>query len=234
MSDFMVMLQTRLLRVALVFGITFGPIVVIGIVVFIGRGVGLLPKPHQVTVDELLPQLKNSYTARNAMKQMAFMKPDPAHRDEVAQALVKLLEDPDVGVKEDAARTLAIWGRPEDAPAVAKLLQAPEAHLHRAAMPTLGKLKGPEAADALVNQFRIPLERFDASRIILNEFGSDAEPALIKYLDDPDSNVRMESLGCLKVVGTRQSIPALTKASQNPNHFEAWAAEDALRAVQAR
>jgi HEAT repeat protein len=234
MSDFMAMLQTRLLRVALIFGITFGPIVVIGIVVIIGRGVGLLPKPHQVTVDELLPQLKNSYQARAAMKQLVFLKPDAAHQDEVAQALVKLLDDPDAGVREDAARTLAIWGRPEDAPAVAKLLQAPEAHLHRAAMPTLGKLKGPEAADALVNQFRIPLERFDAARIIMNEFGSDAEPALLKYLDDPDSNVRAECLGVLKVVGTRQSIPALTTASQGSNQFEAWAAQDALRAVQSR
>jgi hypothetical protein len=113
MSDFMAMLQTRLIRVALIFGITFGPLVVIGIVVFIGRGVGLLPKPHQVTVDELLPQLKNSYQARGAMKQLVFLKPDAGHQDDVAQALVKLLEDPDAGVKEDAALTLAIWGRPD-------------------------------------------------------------------------------------------------------------------------
>jgi HEAT repeat protein len=234
MSYFARLLQRRLLGVAFVFGVTFGPLVVIGIVVFIGRGVGLLPKPHVATVDELAPQLKNSYQARAAMKQLIWMKPDAAHQDEVADALVKLLDDPDVGVKEDAANTLAVWGRQADAGAVAKLLQAPEPHLHRAAIATLAKLKGPIAADALVNQFRIPLERFQASRVVQLEFGSSAEPALIKYLDDPDQNVRSESLGLLKVVGTRASVPALTKLSRDPDPMIAGDAADALRAVQAR
>jgi HEAT repeat protein len=147
---------------------------------------------------------------------------------------VKLMDDPDVGVKEDAAKTLAVWGRQEDAGAVAKLLQAPEPHLHRAAIGTLAKLKGPVAADALVNQFRIPLERFEASRVLQLEFGSTAEPALLKYLDDPDPNVRSESLGLLKLVGTRQSVPALSKASRDPDPMISGAAADALRAVQAR
>src|SRR5262249_31991558 len=60
------------------------------------------------------------------------------------------------------------------------------------------------------------------------------EKAVLPLLDHANPSTRVEACGVLKVVGTRESVPALEKAARDPDINVARAAAETLRAVQAR
>ena len=68
----------------------------------------------------------------------------------------------------------------------------------------------------------------------LKAAGPAAEPVVVKLLENLDPAVRREAASVLKVIGTKESIPALEKATSDPDVFAKNNARDALAAVKGR
>src|SRR5205823_7398468 len=98
----------------------------------------------------------------------------------------------------------------------------------------LTKLRDPRAIEPLAGRLTDVFEADAASKALIS-FGSAAEKAVLKHLDNTEFsniNVRRAACGVLKAIGTRESEPALIIQAQDI-HMRS-AANEALTAIRSR
>jgi HEAT repeat protein len=208
-------LKRRLLIVAGVFAITFGPCLVVGVIVGVGRMLGIFaPGPPPPPPDRpIVARLKGDFAQQEAaLRELLQTTPDRQQRDTVA-AVKGVLRFGTPQLKIEALKVLALWGQAEDAAAVTPLLDGKWPGMAAQVVKTLGQLKGPAAAQALVDQ--LGKEQHDAAVQELRGFGKDAEKPLLSRIKSDDPRVRKQVCELLGELGTEASVPALRQATED-------------------
>lgn len=196
-----------------------------------------LPKPETkaVTADErasLLADLKGDNKAKRslALHRVSSVKPDGSTA-EVETVLLGFLKDPDQFARQHAAKGLAVWGGKDSVEPLIKQLDDSAFPARWGAIEALGHLKDPRAAAPLA---KLVANRKDAHQVStsLKALGADAEEAVLKLITHEKAEVRRDACQILKVIATKKSEAALTKASSDGDTLTAMFAKDALKTAK--
>ena len=121
-------------------------------------------------------------------------------------------------MKANAARALEKWSTPDDVPGLIKALRDDSPAVRMSAIKALTRLKAEEAIAPIAAKVNDPFTREPAMEF-LKAAGPAAEPVVVKMLENLEPLVRRQAASVLKVIGTKQSIPALEKATEDPDVF---------------
>jgi hypothetical protein len=226
-------LRRRLTVVALVYLVTFGPCLVVGVIVGVGRMIGVFgpgpapPPPDRPIVARLKVADFNQQEA--ALKELQTMPPDRQQRD-IVQAILGVLRFGTPQLKIEALKALARWGQSEDAAAVVPLLEGRWPGMAPEAVKTLGQLKGPVAAAALAGE--LGKGQHEAAAEALRTFGNEAEKPLLARITSEDVRVRQAVCELLGKVGTADSLPTLRQAAEDDDPSVREAAKASLEALE--
>ena len=225
--------RRRLILVGLVFAVTFGPCLVVGVIVGVGRMLGLYaPAPPPRPGDRpLVAKLKsgNFMVQEAALKELQALPPDRQQRD-IAEGIKVVLRTGTQELKIEALKALAQWGQADDAAAVTPLLEGRWPGMAGEAVKTLGQLQGPVAAAALAGL--LGGDQHDAAAQALRPFGKEAEQPLLARITSEDARVRRTVCELLGQVGSEMSLPALRQATEDADPGVRQAATAALEALQ--
>ena len=175
------------------------------------------------------------FRVMRAVQQLMMKTPEKPDA-EIAKALEGLVLGQDDFGRGFAAKALENWSTPANAPGLVKALDDKDMGVRVSAIKILTKYKTQEAIGPIAAKLaegggfvRGPAVDF------LKAAGPAAEPAVIKLLENLEPGTRRDAAEVLKVIGTRQCIPALEKtATSDPNVFAKNAAKEALAAVKGR
>jgi S1-C subfamily serine protease len=209
----------------------------------VGVTLAPLPKGKQLKAEELaliIAELQVPEKARGAIRRLQNTDPDPKLHAEMARLLEKGAASKSWGVfaRMDAASVLRRWGTPETIEALIPLVTDPDVHaLHyrHPAMWTMAYLGGgAKAIEVIGARMEVFIDRRGVVQI-LQQMGSVTEPKALTFLEDKRPEIRVEATKILQSVGTKDSAPALFKATeQDQNEGVRQGARDALRAIAAR
>jgi hypothetical protein len=193
------------------------------------------PKPLEAGEREkLMSDLKssNEWTVQAAAERLA-KAPAQGNAEEIAALLTPLLSDRNSFVKTAAAKALVNWATPDSTAALRKATEDNDLWLRKAAMEALARFPTPENAQAVAARLVEMSDRADADKA-LEVMGSAAEPAVLTYLKDRDSWVRLEACKVLGKIGTTNSISAIEVFGANGQGFDRTESEKAIAAIRAR
>jgi HEAT repeat protein len=129
---------------------------------------------------------------------------------------------------------LALWGGKDSVPALVQTLQHDDVFTRQAALESLANLKDARAVEPMAELLPQGIDRANAGKA-LQAMGSMAEKAVAVYLTHSDFGTRLEACHILKVIGTKESVAALQKATLNQQDaIVANAAQEALLAIGQR
>lgn len=187
------------------------------------------------TLDRVLADLRSpdAATQMRALKALQTGGPFEQRRADVVQALLAQANNPELAVRGQAFKALGVWGTADTVPDLLKLLAAADAYNKANVVLALGQLKDERAIPPLTKLLSDPMLRREAVTA-LRAFGPKAEPAVLPYLNDQDLYLRIDVCRLLKDIGTKESVPALEKASQDKSQLLARAAKEALDAINGR
>jgi hypothetical protein len=184
------------------------------------------------SLDDLLADLQapEQRPRKRALELLMRTPVDPDRREEIALAITPILKDPDHFTRNDAAKTLVYWGGKECTPAIIEALNEDDHFFKVSLLEAMATIKDPAAAEAVAACLEKQKEK--AGRALM-AMGSEAEPAVVKFLTHRDVFTRTEACKVLKVIGTKKSIPALQAVYRRANGFgfDADAAKDAAAAI---
>jgi serine/threonine protein kinase len=194
-----------------------------------------LPQPRDPNLRLILVALKadNAFTRNEAATRLEKMLPIEDERAAVAGALQPLLNDPDHFTRQAMIRALGVWGTPQHIPALVKMFEHDDVFTRRAAITALGNIRDERSAEAIAGRMEDTLNR-EAARQALLTLGPLSEKATARLIDHKDWAIRLTACQILKVIGTKQSIPALETALKDSNNIVAGEAKSALQMVHAR
>jgi len=193
------------------------------------------PKPLEAGEREkLLRDLKakDEGTVRAAADRLS-KAPAEGDPEEFAAILSTLLADRSIWIRKSAATALVLWATTNSVPALRTATSDSDFWVRKAVMQALARFPSPENAQALAARLVELGERADAVKA-LQTMGPVAEPAVLPYLKDRDSWVRLEACKLLGHIGTTQSLPALEAFGANGQGFDKPESEKAIQAIQAR
>ncbi len=191
---------------------------------------GLPPDADPVT--KALHDLKSPSPFRRAeaAERLKDMIPD-GRRAQVAAALEPLMNDPHWVARDAAIEAMGVWGSGDNVPALLRAMNHRESR--RAAMKALGRLKDERAAEPLASRLEDFADQHTAAEALM-AMGPVAEKAVRQRLNHHDQFVRSEVCRVLKVIGTRDSLPALRAVVAENDFFVSGEASAAVRAITAR
>jgi HEAT repeats len=152
-------------------------------------------------------------------------------RAEVVKILEGMLTDSDQFTRANAVELLGKWGSKDEVPLVIGMLKDQQVVVRGKAIEVLGNFKDPRAIEPIADRLVDFFDRGPATKV-LKEFGPAAEPALIARLGHKDKDVKVEACRLLKVIGSKQCVPALQQLANSEDFFVSNAAKDALRGLQ--
>src|SRR5262249_987200 len=128
------------------------------VITIVAKAIDGLPPADADPVDKALYQLKSPdfFRRSEAARRLKEMRPDE-RREEVARALVALLNDDNAFTRESAAEALCVWGTKESVPALLRALN--HKHSRRAVICALGRLKDNRAIEPLAEFLNDSFER---------------------------------------------------------------------------
>jgi HEAT repeat protein len=165
---------------------------------------------------------------REALKTLAAAIPDESRRKEVAQAIQDVVFAEDLAVRDDAAKALANWAKPDVVPRMLPWLDERESMFHRqTALTVLPATKDRRAVFPIV---RWIIKEPEAVVKALTAMGPVAEDEVVKLLKERDPAVRKNAARILEEIGGQKSLISLQRASTDPR--DPGAAEAARRALE--
>ncbi len=195
------------------------------------------PRLVKLTADDIpkvLADLKADDSSRQtALALLGRSRPVQERQAVVAQALEPLLKGTDESLAAAAVKALGRWATAENVPALTAALESQSVVVRWAALDAIGYFPNPRTAEATAKRLCMNLDRFKASQA-LQQMGAKAEIAVAVYLTNADIGVRLEACRILKMIGSPASAAALRKAADDPDNVISQAADEALRAAQAR
>ena len=169
-----------------------------------------------------------------ALDRLARSTPNQANHDELIKALEPLLGDALPTVRSAAVKALAVWADEDDVPALIRALDDKDPGVLHQALVDFGRIKDPRASERIARHMADPDPSVHNEAVLtLKQMGSIAEGAVVKYLVAEDSRVRVRACQVLMAIGTRGSVPALTRAASGRSSVSR-AAQGALKAIAAR
>ena len=147
-----------------------------------------------------------------------------------AAAIIRLLSDPDVEIRHNAAHLAGKLRDRSATPALAKLVGDPNADVRQAAIEAIGELREPAAAAAVLPGLsdsnadvrQQTLDTMDQLKAPI------AEATLIGLMRDRDPNVRQKAAGLAGDRSVLGAIPELRRMLDDPNADVREGAVDAL------
>jgi HEAT repeat protein len=131
-------------------------------------------------------------------------------------------------------KVLAEWGaHKEHVPALLALVAHADPAVRKEVIVLLGKLKDERAIDALVKRLPQLSDRAAASEA-LRGIGPAAEQAVLKLIKHPDVFTRREACSILADIGSAESLAALRVYAQGTDLGMQFAAEAAIKQIEAR
>ena len=168
-----------------------------------------------------------------ALQRLALVPVEEDRREEVTEAVLPLVSDPDPMVRAAAVEALAVWHTPEALPKLIESAADPDWTVRLAAFRALGKLDDARAAEAVAARLAVIEDRGAAGRALI-EMGPAAEDAVLEYVEHADPAVRTEACRVLGSVGTEKSLPKLTPLSQSDDPSVRRRAERAVESIRSR
>ena len=195
-------------------------------------------KRLDVDINATLADLGSADSDRIRRRLKLLAETSPAEPNpNVAKILESLLVDSDsvsMAIRTDAARAMKTWSTPENVPALVTVLTGDKSSVIRVAViEALTRHKPASAIGPLAQQLSDPSARSVAGRA-LKTIGPAAEDAVLKRMEGEDAWTRIEVCEILGAIGTRKSIPALEKATEDPSWLVTKPAEKALEAIKLR
>jgi predicted Zn finger-like uncharacterized protein len=202
------------------------------IITMIARKVEGAPAANADVVTKALFDLKSPSVHRRmeAVRRLKETLPDE-RRGEVTKALEPLVTDSDHFTREWAIEALGVWGTKETVPVLLKAMNQKETR--GAAIKALGRLKDERAIEPIAERLEDFFDRGPASDA-LKKMGPVAENAVIKRLNHSDRHVRTTACDILKVIGTKESLPALQKVIAENDFFLTPKAKETVQVITAR
>ena len=177
---------------------------------------------------------KDDSVRRAALDRLAASSPNPANHDELIKALEPLLGDAVPTVRAAAVKALAAWANADDVPTLIRALDDKDPAVLHQALAAFGRIKDPRAAERIARHMADPDLSVHADAVqTLKQIGSIAEGEVVNYLVADDSRVRVRACQVLMSIGTRASVPALTRSAAGRSSASR-AAQAALKAIAAR
>jgi hypothetical protein len=194
-----------------------------------------VPGPGTDAIAQALFDLKegDSIARKKAVETLGRQTPNE-RRAEIVNVLEPLLKSPDPFVRRAAVPVLALWGGKDSVPALVQTLHNDDVFTRQAALESLANLKDARAVEPMAELLPQGIDRANAGKA-LQAMGSMAEKAVAVYLTHGDFGTRLEACHILKVIGTKESVAALQKATLNQQDaIVASAAQEALLAIGQR
>ena len=170
----------------------------------------------------------------NAIWAVEKVKPDPNHLKTVAApALIKFLKNKDKAVRQTAALGLLDLnpGPAIMVPAFSSAIQDEDPAVVSDMLSAIASLGAP-AVPRLIKALEFPKARLRVVEILgrIGPAASDAVPALVKYANDPDANIRREVFATLGSIGpaAKSALPAATAALKDEDDEVRYSALFAL------
>jgi HEAT repeat protein len=188
--------------------------------------------PESEFVARVLYDLKSPLASRrrDAVGRLMHAPADESRRAEVASAVAPMLHSPEASDRSDAVKALAFWGGPVQTQDLLPLFNDPDHGVRSNVLDAFLQIKDPAAAPAVAKFLET-----DRGRAIevLRAIGQPAEPAVLKYLDHPDANLRADVCKLLRWIGTaacRRRLADLLDRT-DPNAQDAVAARETLETL---
>jgi predicted Zn finger-like uncharacterized protein len=162
------------------------------------------------------------------------LKPDD-RRAEVLKAIDPLLKGRNLGNFHMALDIFDVWGTKEDLPQLLEAFGNPKLLDHSRLFESLARFKDPRAIDTLAKRMENLYDREKAAEA-LKSYGAQAEKPVAERLDNSEFRVRQLACEVLKVIGTKQSIPALEALAKKSGRDRVTqkSANDAIKAINDR
>jgi hypothetical protein len=195
--------------------------------------------PPAVTGDAVLDKAladlsgNNSVAWQAAADQLSKMQPNQ-HRAVIAQKLAERAATPDLFPRQSIIRALGVWATPAEVPVLVNALRDENPLVRSEAITALAKTKDEQAVAPLVQCFAEGTNRFEAEQA-LKDMGPMAEKQLLPLLgEDQEVFLRLSTIGILKQIGTRESVPTLRKVVDEGNVHLKVAAQEAIKTINMR
>jgi HEAT repeat protein len=169
---------------------------------------------REVVLSQAIPRAlkvagQGDHTSRlNALRKLAAELVDPKFQAAVVSTMLNLFGESNALIQDNTLAVLAVWARPSDLPAIRTLLDNENLAVRSMAIKYLTKAKDPEAIEkfvAMADERRLDWD----VRAALASYGSAAEPALLKVLENGSDLARTAACRLLESVGTQESLQAL-------------------------
>ena len=151
-----------------------------------------------------------------------------------------LRQDPDRGVRIDAALALGQLGGPDaTALLVEKAASTDESYIRTAALDAIGTSRDPSVVPGLINLFRLSRGQDDAvaqvgARQALLKIGAPGVPQLLQALKDPSPKVRTAVVEVLGKVGNPEVADRIAGLQADPDFGVRWEVERALAELKGK
>jgi HEAT repeat protein len=152
---------------------------------------------------------------QQGVRELKDIPPDDKNRPGVVKALEQFLaKETDLFQKADAVTVFAKWATKDQVPLLLRLLNDNNRHLQNQVLHALARVGGEAAIDPIAA--RLESHWPDAGNA-LKAMGAPAEKALLKCMDSPSQRTRELACDILKDIATKESVPAMIKALDNPS-----------------
>lgn len=199
-----------------------------------GRAIGRLSLRE--AVPDLVRALRDDQVDVRIVAAAALWRlPDAA----AVPALLDLLNDSDATARQWGALALGVTGDTRATEALLRLLDDTAQAVRLDALRSLGRIADPAALPRLVafiqDANRAEEERLEAINALASLRGPDKMNALIRLLDDPNTNVRLHIVNALAQVGDALVVPTLRRrrAAETVSAIRT-AIDEAIAAIEER
>jgi HEAT repeat protein len=193
-------------------------------------------RSNQIDLTPFAADLKKTDegACRRALERLARLTPNPEQHDEVINLLEPLVGDPLPTLRAAAVKVLAVWANEDDVPALIGAVDDNDAGVRHQALAAFSRIKDERAVGPVARHLADPeIACHTAAVRTLKQIGSIAEKEVVKYLGADDIRVRERACQVLQSIGTRDSIPALSRAASVRSPVSRTA-QAALNAIAAR
>jgi HEAT repeat protein len=195
--------------------------------------------PPAVTGDAVLDKAladlggNNTVSWQVAADQLAKMQPNQ-HRAVIAQKLAERAGTPELFPRQSIICALGVWATPAEVPVLINALRDENGQVRSEAIKALAKTKDEQAVAPLVQCFAEGTNRFEAEQA-LKDLGPMAEKQLLPLLaQDQEVFLRLSTIGILKEIGTRESVPTLKGVIAEDNVHLKLPAQEAIKTINMR
>lgn len=195
-----------------------------------------MPARGASSLDDTIGKLTSTdgHNRRVGFMEIQSAKVEEERRKEVLDALFGLFDDREVINKSDILKVYRKWAATQEQKerlgTIAEVMLK-EHFIKKEMLRYYGDNKISSASKEVARLLKEVFDRKEAAECLI-AIGSDAEPAVIPYLNDLDNQVRHMAIEVLARIGTKNCLPDLQRLQND--RFVGLAARQAVKIISAR